>query len=238
MSYCVNCGVELTAGTKQCPLCSTVVINPNGPDDTAAKPLYPREQEELNINLRENTRMNALLISVVLALPAVICMVCDFGMSRHLDWSNYVVASCALAWCFAVPPVMWKRTSSLSLVILDTIAVSVFLYLIYRMGSGSVDWYSPLALPLTLGSGVFVGISASVFRASHIKPLVKLSIVLFSIAALLLSIEVIVDLYRTGGVSLYWSLIAMVPCIILALLFLIIERKKKLKDYISKHTFV
>ncbi|MBE6754672.1 MAG: hypothetical protein E7559_10065 [Ruminococcaceae bacterium] len=238
MSYCVNCGVELTAGTKQCPLCYTVVINPNGPDETIAKPPYPIEQEELNLNLRENTRMTALLISVVLALPAVICMVCDYGLSRNLDWSNYVIASCALAWCFVVPPVTWKRTSSLSLVIFDTIAVAIFLYIIYRMVEPANDWFTPLALPLTLCSGVLIGIATSVFRTKQIKPLVKLAIALFSIAGFMLAVEVIVDLFLTGGVSLYWSLIAMAPCGIFALLMLIIERKQKLKDFISKHTFV
>ena len=29
MSYCVNCGVELDASLKNCPLCNTPVINPN-----------------------------------------------------------------------------------------------------------------------------------------------------------------------------------------------------------------
>lgn len=28
MSYCVNCGVELEASLKECPLCNTPVINP------------------------------------------------------------------------------------------------------------------------------------------------------------------------------------------------------------------
>ena len=28
MSYCVNCGVELDASAKECPLCNTPVLNP------------------------------------------------------------------------------------------------------------------------------------------------------------------------------------------------------------------
>ena len=28
MSYCVNCGVELDASSRECPLCNTPVINP------------------------------------------------------------------------------------------------------------------------------------------------------------------------------------------------------------------
>ena len=29
MSYCVNCGVKLKQSEKVCPLCNTMVINPN-----------------------------------------------------------------------------------------------------------------------------------------------------------------------------------------------------------------
>ena len=34
MSYCVNCGVELDASLKSCPLCHTPVINPRELKDT------------------------------------------------------------------------------------------------------------------------------------------------------------------------------------------------------------
>ena len=32
MSYCVNCGVELDASAKKCPLCDTPVYNPKAPE--------------------------------------------------------------------------------------------------------------------------------------------------------------------------------------------------------------
>ena len=40
MSYCVNCGVELEASLKRCPLCGTEIINPNerSVPDPAARP--------------------------------------------------------------------------------------------------------------------------------------------------------------------------------------------------------
>lgn len=43
MSYCVNCGVELDASAKICPLCNTPVINPKVLEQ-AAKENY-REPE-------------------------------------------------------------------------------------------------------------------------------------------------------------------------------------------------
>ena len=131
MSYCVNCGVELGAAEKVCPLCSTVVLNPHVIPEDDPKTTYPRDAEELLLDLRENTRLTALIISVLLALPAVVCMVCAYGINHSLDWSVFVVISCALLWCFIVPPVLWKRAQLLTFVVFDTIAVAVFLYALY-----------------------------------------------------------------------------------------------------------
>ena len=48
--FCVKCGVELTEGTKICPVCATRVYHPDLPV-TDASPTYPRkdfESEEFN----------------------------------------------------------------------------------------------------------------------------------------------------------------------------------------------
>ena len=45
MSYCVNCGVELDAAIKSCPLCGVTVINPCQPEMAAAAP-YPKKIDE------------------------------------------------------------------------------------------------------------------------------------------------------------------------------------------------
>ena len=41
MSYCVNCGVELTESANSCPLCDTPVINPNILNAKRPDPPFP-----------------------------------------------------------------------------------------------------------------------------------------------------------------------------------------------------
>ena len=41
MSYCVNCGVKLASSERKCPLCNTVVYNPNIKEDNYY-PNYPK----------------------------------------------------------------------------------------------------------------------------------------------------------------------------------------------------
>jgi len=46
MSYCVNCGVKLKSSEKKCPLCKTVVINPNK-HDNIYEASYPKRIENI-----------------------------------------------------------------------------------------------------------------------------------------------------------------------------------------------
>lgn len=45
MSYCVNCGVELDASLKACPLCHTPVIHQNRAERAEKMPLFPEKKE-------------------------------------------------------------------------------------------------------------------------------------------------------------------------------------------------
>ena len=45
MSYCVNCGVELNPGARECPLCRTPVVNPSCPVDAAEPGFFPVHSE-------------------------------------------------------------------------------------------------------------------------------------------------------------------------------------------------
>ena len=47
MSYCVNCGVELNPGARECPLCRTPVVNPSCPVDAAEPGFFPVRREEV-----------------------------------------------------------------------------------------------------------------------------------------------------------------------------------------------
>ena len=241
MSYCVNCGVELAASEKKCPLCGTVVINPNAIfDDSAATP-YPRDEEQLHLDLRENRRLTAVIISVLIAFPAVVCMVCDFGITRSLSWSNFVIVSCALLWCFIFPPIMMKKANVLYFVAIDTLAVLLFLMTVsklIRLQGKAADWYSEIALPIVLCAGVFVSFAIVIIRSRHYKPLKKMAYLLFITAAMVIAVEIVTDLYLGKLIELNWSLITLAPCALIAILLLVVDRKRGLKDSIAKRTFI
>ena len=72
MSYCVNCGVELEASEKNCPLCGVEVINPRMPYVEGAPRPYPARLDP--INARMNRRLSRLYLSIIIAFPAVLTL--------------------------------------------------------------------------------------------------------------------------------------------------------------------
>ena len=55
MSYCVNCGVELDASAKECPLCNTPVLNPRELEKIAkAQHPFPTEKGQVETVKRKD----------------------------------------------------------------------------------------------------------------------------------------------------------------------------------------
>ena len=71
MSYCVNCGVELDASAKICPLCNTPVINPKVLEQAAKEnyrePETPFPQEKGQVEAVKRKELGVLVSTVVLA---------------------------------------------------------------------------------------------------------------------------------------------------------------------------
>ena len=86
MSYCVNCGVELDATARACPLCHTPVQNPNRPVDAELPPPFPSRRKEVQPASKKEL---ALLISAMFASVAVLCGVLNlFFLHSGRPWSR------------------------------------------------------------------------------------------------------------------------------------------------------
>ena len=66
MSYCVNCGVELDASAKKCPLCDTPVYNPKAPEPEKQPSPFPKEKGQVEVVKRKD--LGVLLTVIVLAV--------------------------------------------------------------------------------------------------------------------------------------------------------------------------
>ena len=153
MSYCVNCGVELDATARACPLCHTPVQNPNRPVDAELPPPFPSRRKEVQPASKKEL---ALLISAMFASVAVLCGVLNlFFLHSGRPWSLYVVGAAVMLWLWLVPPLLLRGMPLWVRLLLDSCAVGVYVYLI------SIDlhgqrWFLGLALPIILTGGAIV----------------------------------------------------------------------------------
>lgn len=229
MSYCVNCGVELHDSEKKCPLCSTVVINPNIISGEPAESVFPQEQKLVDVIA--DHRWKAGIISIILAIPASICLLCNFGIQKELTWSLIVTAALLMIWSFVAPVLLMRKINYIALYVIYTAAILFFLFVMCWQVNG--DWFLSIALPIVLCFMGVVSINTVVMR-SKIAKLYSAAVLFITIGAMVVAVEIITDYYLNKEISLSWSLIALVPCALLALLYVFIQKQKKLKNSLKK----
>jgi len=160
MSYCVNCGVELSKYHKSCPLCQTEVQNPNAPEalDNTDYPNY-------RINtVSEKKRIRRLITGGILTIQclvySIISVFIDLLTSNGLGWSLIVTASFALVWFSVAYPFFRKRNTFFRLFSYDSLAIIVYLVLLNIIITQQISWskYTSFAVMVlwVIISGIFL----------------------------------------------------------------------------------
>jgi peptidoglycan/LPS O-acetylase OafA/YrhL len=232
MSYCVNCGVELGATEKRCPLCGTVVINPELLNPPPAKPKYPPKPIR---GYKTGFREFVLPLALILLIPVIITALADWLINGALTWSAYVVASILLCMVIILPPLWVRRQKPMLAVVIDWIATIAFVYAVSRLSGGT--WFAPIGLPVTLIAGALITCLVWFFSRKKLGKLVYAALVLFAIAIFTLATDIIVAAHYSSQTPT-WSLFAAVPCVLIALAMLIINRNSALKERIKQRFFV
>lgn len=229
MSYCVNCGVELHDSEKKCPLCDTVVINPNIISGDTAESVFPQEQKL--VDMMTERRWWAGIITIILAIPMSICLLCNFGIQKELGWSLIVTAALIMIWSFVVPPLLMKKTNYIALFIIYTLGILLFLFVMCWQVGG--NWFLSIAVPIVLCFMCVISINTVVIR-NNVAKLYSAAVLFITIGAMVVAVEIVTDYYLSKTIELSWSLIALVPCALMSLLYVIIQRKNKLKNSLKK----
>lgn len=234
MSYCVNCGVELEASLKRCPLCGTEVINPNerSVPDPAALP-FPSKVELLE--RRAARRFFTVMATLMLLIPPIVCLICDVLGAGAITWSAYVIGATAMAYVYVLVPFAAEKPHPWLCLALDCAVTLLFLYAIAAHSAG--DWFLPLALPLTLSAAAALAAALLLFRKCRAK-FVRLAGLLAAAGLLCAAIDLTVSLYTGRSPVLYWSLFVLAPCLILALVSLVLNKRVQFKEEMRRRFFI
>lgn len=233
MSYCVNCGVELSGSEKHCPLCHVEVINPKVPWE---EPLERPYSSHVNTIMKRIDRgYLASLAGLLLFIPCIVTVLLDILSGNGLSWSAYVIGAVGLVYISVLLPFYFRKYHTVAFLSADFGAVALYLLLIERMGGGG--WFLGLGLPLTAAAGACTVVLAVLFHKSLSMILMKIGVIMITIGLFLVSVEILTSLYAYGAVRFAWSLYALIPCAALGAATLILERRKSLKESIRRRLF-
>lgn len=233
MSYCVNCGVELAASEKCCPLCGVEVVNPVKPyDPTAVKP-YPSRHETV---MHRAIRIVAAWVLLVLSgIPVITMLLVDLIGDGRLDWSLLPVASIVLGYMVFLFPRLFKRPRVWMFMIFGTVEIAVYLFVLHVLLGG--HWYFLFALPVTFMTGaaaIGIFLMASSKKASYT---LKISIILVILSAFVLLLQLLIELCFFGRVKFDWSIYASVALAMLSIAVVIAGRLYRRNEKFRKKMF-
>lgn len=234
MSYCVNCGVELSDNEKQCPLCNVEVINPKTPWEEPAERPYSHHFETLM--KRIDRRYFATLAGLLLVIPVVITLMYDIVSGDGISWSAYVVGAVALLFIFVVFPFYFKKYNTVIFLSVDCAVIMLYLLFIERMNGG--HWFVGTGLPITAIASVGVIVLALLFKKKkRFSFLQKTAFIMIAAGIFVVCLEQVISLNTRGVVGFGWSFYVLIPCLLLSIAAFILEHRRNLKEQIRRRLF-
>ena len=227
MPYCVNCGVELNSSAKRCPLCDVEVVLPASLLEPATGSSLPQQRD--TVASAFDKKLWIQVVSVLLAIPALMCVVINAVFGEGLTWSLYVVASLGTAWVWCVSPFLYRRNIVPLWIAIDATAFLGLLYVIDYLWSAA-GWFLPLALPITLCLDGLLLLVVVLTRRGVLRELHVLAATLMAIGLFCMVVEGAVDLYVTDTLTLQWSLLVLVSCTSLALIATLLQRRRSIVE--------
>lgn len=230
MSYCVNCGVELDASHKSCPLCNTPVINPRELVPNDVTPPFPREKGQVELVKRKDA---AILLSVVLLSTAITCGLLNFFIYKANLWSLSIIGACVVFWVFMIPLVIYTKLSVYLSLLLDGIIVCAYLYMLTWLTNKN-NWFFAIALPITILVTILAEIMSLLLQKFRFSFLVTATVSFVEIAVLCVGIELILNRYLHHRFFLSWSAIVLTICSIITVALITILSKKRLRNAVRR----
>lgn len=234
MAYCVRCGVKLEDSEKKCPLCQTVVYHPDLPPVGNAKTPFPKEHAAKVKTM--NSRFKLLIATIIIFLPTVLTLICDYSLNEKIVWADIVVSSVCLAYCLVFLPLIFRKKEVLLYLVIDFPLLLLFQwYIAYTTGGG---WFVGFALPVTCS------ITGIVIAAVLLKRFTKASKLLISAVVFLLSgidcilLERLINRAFLHQMKFVWSYYPLITFGVIGLILFLCDRNQYLKEKLTKKFFI
>lgn len=233
MSYCVNCGVELSESEQKCPLCEVPVYNPKDPWKKPKKRPYPEKIEEVMKGI--DIKYGVWLATLILLIPCGISLISNLTLNKRLSWSLYVIGACFCLFVFVLLPFLFKKWKPYLFVLFNGGAVSLYLVLINYLTNGET-WLFSLAIPLVIIVTAYSLIFSFIIRRK-IPVLIKIALIIIFFGIMTVAIELILDSFLNLEFKFFWSLYVELVCLFCGIILAILDKRKRWKEEIHRRLF-
>jgi hypothetical protein len=235
MSYCVNCGVELDKGLKECPLCHTPVWNPTE-EVLKHTSTFPIEKGTVEVVKRKDL---GILLSVFVIGTSVTCGLLNLLVYSTSPWSLMIIGLCVVLWVMAIPALFITKQPIYASLGLDGLAVCLYLYMISFM-TKSREWLYWMGLPVAVLVTIVVLLFTVCIRR-FLKSFLGIAFCFFTAVGILcIGLEILIDRYShykdglSGHFSLGWSAIVMTVCVILDITIVTLLSRRRLRSAVRR----
>lgn len=166
---------------------------------------------------------------------AVFLLSLDRYSGTFPQWSHYAAISLILIWIFVAAYIFFKNKNIIFTILIWIVSMAAYLWIMSLFTEG--DWFLSLALPLLLLISAAVVLEVLIIKklkAKKIRRLFSLGMSALIFTVLIISVNVIVDLYVFEGIKFTWSLITAAVLLPVVLFLLIVNRAPELKAYLRK----
>lgn len=200
MSYCVNCGVELDKDLKACPLCKTIVINPNELI-IRENEAFPKHKGEVE---RAKRRDAGVLVTIFLVATALTCGLLNLLVYDAVAWAPTVMGVCGFIWATLFPMIFYDRLPVYLYILFDGIMGGVTILTINIM-TVSDHWAWELGIPIVALVTVVAELLAFAIRVLPRSFLTIMLYIFTAIAVLCLGLELEIDRFLGERMYPSWS---------------------------------
>lgn len=232
MSYCVNCGVELEAGAKKCPLCDTEVINPREHVCMRA-PAYPAYTPVPHQKMKKSSVIS--LITLILLVPDFLSVLSDYSINRAITWSGFVLMSVLCIYFITILPIVMDRHPALCVMLIAASVLMLLLYIEYKTGG---EWFLSFALPAVASIAVFIDVMVLLLREKKLRPITAASISMLFIGAFCLLLEFLINATFSVRSFLAWSFYPAATFPVISLALFLVQKNKALCAKLEKKFFL
>lgn len=230
MSYCVNCGVELDATLKKCPLCETIVYHPGKIENMEQEQTFPKKKGEVEpVSKKEGI----IFISVLLLTISVTCALLNILVYNSNWWSVPVDGICITLWVFFMAAIFCERITVYGMLLLDAIAIGNYLFMISLITS-SDRWLLMIGLPILVVVFGLLEMSVLLSRKLPSSLLTGTLYFLITVAGICVTVEAVIDHYFRETVRLGWSAIVVTVCAIISVIIILILMMGRLRNNIRR----